>query len=179
MFNQLQVAYEEICNLVPYERNARTHSKQQIRQIAESIRAFGFTNPVLINRSRMIVAGHGRVQAAKLLAIKKVPTICLDNLTDHQIRAYILADNKLAEKAGWDNSILAIELQHLTSLDLDFDVSVTGFEVGEIDLILREVAAHEEVEEPVEISFGPAVTKPGDLWLLGIIVLSVAMPSRN
>ena|ERR1022692_4746373 len=93
MFNQLQVAYEEICNLVPYERNARTHSKQQI---AESIRAFGFTNPVLVNRSRMIVAGHGRVQAAKLLAIKKVPTICLDNLTDDQIRAYILADNKLS-----------------------------------------------------------------------------------
>ena len=167
MFNQLQVAYEEVRNLVPYERNARTHSKQQIRQIAESIRAFGFTNPVLVNRSRMIIAGHGRVQAAKLLSIKKVPTICLDNLSDDEIRAYILADNKLAEKAGWDNSILAIELQHLTSLDLDFDVSVTGFEVGEIDLVLREAAAHEEVEEQVEISCGPAVTQPGDLWLLG------------
>src|ERR1039457_4255488 len=79
--SQLIVTYEEIRNLVPYARNARTHSKHQIRQIAESIRAFGFTNPVLVNRSRMIVAGHGRVQAAKLLAIKKVPTICLDNLT--------------------------------------------------------------------------------------------------
>ncbi len=169
MFNQLQVAYEEIHNLVPYARNARTHSKQQIRQIAESIRTFGFTNPVLVNRSRMIVAGHGRVQAAKLLAIRKVPTICLDSLTEDQVRAYILADNRLAEKAGWDHSILAIELQHLTSVDLDFDVSVTGFEVGEIDLILQEAAAQEEEkdEEPVEIRSGPAVTKPGDIWLLG------------
>jgi len=166
--SQLNVTYEQIQNLVPYARNARTHSKQQIRQIAESIRTFGFTNPVLVNRSRMIVAGHGRVQAAKLLAIKKVPTICLDNLTEDQVRAYILADNKLAEKAGWDHSILAIELQHLSSLDLDFDVSVTGFEVGEIDLILQEAAAQEETEEePVELSVGPAVTKPGDIWLLG------------
>jgi DNA modification methylase len=106
----------------------------------------------------MIVAGHGRVQA---------PTICLDTLTEDQVRAYILADNKLAEKAGWDHSILAIELQHLTSIDLDFDVSVTGFEVGEIDRILQEAADEETDEEPVEISAGPAVTKPGDIWLLG------------
>jgi DNA modification methylase len=166
--NQLTVTYEDIKNLVPYSRNSRTHSARQVHQIADSIRTFGFTNPVLINRSRMIVAGHGRVQAAKLLAIRKVPTICLDNLTEDQVRAYILADNKLAEKAGWDHSILAIELQHLSSLDLDFDVSVTGFEVGEIDLILQEAAAQEETEEePVELSVGPAVTKPGDIWLLG------------
>jgi DNA modification methylase len=165
--SQLTVAYEEIQNLVPYARNARTHSKQQIRQIAESILTFGFTNPVLINRSKMIVAGHGRVQAAKLLDIKKVPTICLDTLTEDQIRAYILADNKLAEKAGWDHSTLAIELQHLTSVDLDFDVSVTGFEVGEIDLILQEASAAETDGEQVEISAGPAVTQPGDIWLLG------------
>jgi ParB-like chromosome segregation protein Spo0J len=125
--NQLTVTYEDIKNLVPYSRNSRTHSARQVHQIADSIRTFGFTNPVLINRSRMIVAGHGRVQAAKLLAIRKVPTICLDNLTEDQVRAYILADNKLAEKAGWDHSILAIELQHLTSVDLDFEVSVTGF----------------------------------------------------
>src|SRR5450755_3903275 len=120
--SQLNVTYEQIQNLVPYERNARTHSKPQIRQIAESIRSFGFTNPVLVNRSKMIVAGHGRVQAAKFLGIQKVPAICLDSLTDDQVRAYILADNRLAERAGWDRSILAIELQHLSSLDLDFDV---------------------------------------------------------
>jgi hypothetical protein len=89
----------------------------------------------------------------------RVPTICLENLNDDEVRAYILADNRLAEKAGWDNSILAIELQHLTSVDLDFDVSITGFEIGEIDLILEEAAAEEEEEEPVEIRSGPAVTK--------------------
>jgi len=166
-FNQLQVTYEEIQNLVPYARNARTHSKRQIRQIADCIHTFGFTNPVLVNRSRMIIAGHGRVDAAKLLGMKSVPTICLENLSDDQIRAYILADNRLAEKAGWDISILAIELQHLTSLDLQFDVSITGFEVAEIDLILEEAEKEKEEEDPVEISSGPAVTKPGDIWLLG------------
>jgi len=164
---QLQVTYEEIQNLVPYARNARTHSKRQIRQIADSIDTFGFTNPVLVNRSRMIIAGHGRVEAAKLLGMKTVPTICLENLTEDQIRAYILADNRLAEKAGWDNSILAIELQHLTSVDLEFDVTITGFEVPEIDLILEEAAEEKDEEEPVEILSGPAVTKPGDIWLLG------------
>ena len=166
--SQLQVVYEDIQNLVPYARNARTHSKHQIRQIAESIRTFGFTNPVLVNRSKMIVAGHGRVQAAKLLAITEVPTICLDTLTEDQIRAYILVDNRLAEKAGWDHSILAIELQHLTSVDRAFDVSITGFDVGEIDLILQEAGKDEAAEEEeVEISSGPPVTKPGDIWLLG------------
>jgi DNA modification methylase len=167
--NQLTVTYEEIQNLVPYARNARTHSKRQIRQIANSIRAFGFTNPVLVNRSRMIAAGHGRVEAAKLLGMRSVPTICLENLTEDEIRAYILADNRLAEKAGWDNSILAIELQHLTAVDLGFDVVITGFEVGEIDLILQEAAEEEQKpeEESVEIRSGAPVTKPGDIWLLG------------
>jgi DNA modification methylase len=166
--NQLQVTYEKIQNLVPYARNARTHSKRQIRQIADSIRTFGFTNPVLVDSSRRIIAGHGRIEAAKLLGMKSVPTICLENLNEDEIRAYILADNRLAEIAGWDDSILAIELQHLTSVDLGFEVSITGFEVGEIDLILQEEAAgKQEEEEPVEISAGPAVTKPGDIWLLG------------
>jgi DNA modification methylase len=165
--NQLTVTYEEIRKLVPYARNARTHSKHQIRQIAESIRTFGFTNPVLVNRSKMIIAGHGRIEAAKLLGMSSVPVIRLENLSEDQIRTYILADNRLAEKAGWDNSILAIELQHLISIDLGFDVSITGFEVGEIDLILQEAAGKEEQEEPVEISPGPAVTKRGDIWLLG------------
>ena len=167
--SQLMVTYAEIQNLVPYARNARTHSRRQIRQIADSIRTFGFTNPVLVNRSRMIIAGHGRVAAAKLLGITQVPTICLDNLSEDEIRAYILADNKLAEKAGWDHSILAIELQHLTSVDLEFDVSITGFEVGEVDLILQEAVAAEgqEEKEPVEIRSGPAVTQRGDVWLLG------------
>ncbi|HWY21214.1 MAG TPA: ParB N-terminal domain-containing protein [Candidatus Acidoferrum sp.] len=163
----LAVVYHEVQQLVPYPRNARTHSKRQIRQIADSIGAFGFTNPVLVDRSATIVAGHGRVEAAKLLGMKKVPTICLEGLNEHQIRAYIIADNKLAEEAGWDNAILAIELQHLTSIDLGFEVSLTGFEIGEIDLILQESKAEDDEEEPVEISPGPAITKLGDVWLLG------------
>jgi DNA modification methylase len=165
--SQLKVTYEEIQNLVPYARNARVHSKHQIRQIAGSIRTFGFTNPVLVNRSKMVIAGHGRIEAAKLLGMSSVPTICLENLTEDQIRTYILADNRLAEKSGWDDSILAIELQHLISVDLGFDIAITGFEVGEIDLILQEAAGKEEQEEPVEITPGPAVTKRGDIWLLG------------
>jgi DNA modification methylase len=164
--SELEVVYQEIHQLAPYQRNARTHSKRQIRQIADSIGAFGFTNPVLVDCSATIVAGHGRVAAAKLLGLKRVPTICLENLNEDQIRAYILADNKLAERAGWDNAILALELQHLISIDLGFQVSATGFEIGEIDLIVQESKAESE-EEPVEVSPEPAITKFGDIWLLG------------
>jgi DNA modification methylase len=163
---ELAVIYQDIQTLVPYATNARTHSKRQIQQIADSINAFGFTNPILTDRQRTIVAGHGRVEAAKLIGMKEVPTIRLENLNHDQIRAYILADNRLAEKAGWDNAILSIELQHLTSVDLGFDVTLTGFEIPEIDLILENVTA-EKYEEPVEIKGGPAITKSGDLWILG------------
>ena len=114
-------------SLKPYDRNARTHSAKQIAQIAASIKSFGFNNPVLIDKDGGIIAGHGRVEAAKILVLETVPCVRLDHLDDAQKRAYILADNKLAEKAGWDPEILKIELQHLTSLDLDFDVTVTGF----------------------------------------------------
>lgn len=101
-----------IASLKPYAGNPRTHSNQQIRQIAESIRLFGFNNPVLIDRNDEIIAGHGRVEAAKLRGLENVPTIRLEHLSDAEKRAYILADNKLAEKAGWDREILAIELQN-------------------------------------------------------------------
>ncbi len=165
---QIQVLYERIEKLKPYPRNARTHSKQQIRQIAESIRTFGFTNPVLIDSGGTIVAGHGRVEAAKSLGMAEVPTICLDNLGENQIRAYILADNKLAEKAGWDNSILRIELQHLSKIDLGFDITVTGFEVPEIDLLLQDFDSESDSPEETFVTEElPAVTQPGDLWLLG------------
>src|ERR1700722_5433553 len=127
--NALAVVYQEIQRLVPYPRNARTHSKRQIRQIADSIKAFGFTNPVLLDRSNMIIAGHGRIRAAQLLGLSEVPTIRLENLSTDQVRAYVIADNRLAEKAGWDKSILAIELQSLLTIDSDFDVTITGFEI--------------------------------------------------
>ena len=137
--NELAIRFTPISFLRPYPQNARTHSKHQIRQIAESIRVFGFTNPVLVDSTDGIVAGHGRVEAAKLLGLSQVPTIRLESLSQEQIRAYVIADNKLAENAGWDRSILAIELEHLLTFDCaDFDVTITGFEVAEIDGILEE-----------------------------------------
>ncbi|HXC43341.1 MAG TPA: ParB/Srx family N-terminal domain-containing protein [Candidatus Dormibacteraeota bacterium] len=114
------------------------HSKHQIRQIADSLKAFGFTSPVLIDDKSTIIAGHGRVEAAKLLGIALVPTIRLENLSPNQIRAYVIADNRLAENAGWDKLILAIELQHLLTIENDLEVTITGFEIPEIDLILQE-----------------------------------------
>jgi len=162
------VEYRSPSDLKPYSQNARTHTKHQIRQIADSIRTFGFTNPVLVDCNDRIIAGHGRVEAAKLLGMNQVPTIRLESLNEEQIRAYVIADNKLAENAGWDKSILAIELQHLLTLDCaDFDVTVTGFEIPEIDLILQE-AAQEDPDDTIEpVAAGSAVTKLGDLWLLG------------
>lgn len=162
----LAVTYLPITLLKPYPRNARTHTKHQIRQIATSIKEFGFTNPVLIDSDSSIVAGHGRVAAAKLLNLTQVPTIRLEGLTPDQIRAYVIADNRLAEKAGWDDSILAIELQFLTTID-EFDVTITGFEMPEIDLILQEPGTGESAEEINLSDIGPSVTRPGDLWKLG------------
>ena len=111
--------------LRPYARNARRHSKKQIRQIADSIQRFGFTNPVLVSDDGEIIAGHGRVEAAKLLGLDQVPTLRLSHLSATERGAYVLADNKLALNAGWDQEMLAIELQ--TLIDLDFDVTLTGF----------------------------------------------------
>ncbi|MGB9408724.1 MAG: DNA methyltransferase [Terracidiphilus sp.] len=167
---QRSIAYQPIGQLEPNHHNARTHNKHQIRQIAESIRVFGFTNPVLVDSNNRIVAGHGRVEAAKLLGITEVPTIRLENLSAEQIRAYVIADNKLAENAGWDKEILAIELQYLLTLDsVDFDVAITGFEIPEIDVILEEAngAASKEDEIPEPAFDQEPVTQPGDLWLLG------------
>jgi ParB-like chromosome segregation protein Spo0J len=130
------VAATPIAALRPYSRNSRTHSKKQIRQIADSIRKFGFTNPVLISDDDEIIAGHGRVEAAKLLRMQSVPTLRLSHLDAPQRRAYLIADNKLALNAGWDREVLAIELQAL--IDLEFDVEITGFSLAEIDLLFDE-----------------------------------------
>ena len=111
--HSLHIVYRPIHALKPYGRNPRTHSGKQIRQIADSIRVFGFTNPALIDAQGRILAGHGRVEAAKLLGMREVPTIRLEDITEAQIRAYILADNKLADNAGWDREFLALELQEL------------------------------------------------------------------
>lgn len=165
----LALLYRGVASLKPRTTNARTHSKHQIRQIARSIETFGFTNPVLLDEQNGIVAGHGRVEAAKLLGMSQVPTIRLSNLSQDQIRAYVLADNKLAENAGWDRSILAIELQYLTSIDsAAFDVTVTGFEVAEIDVLLEEASPTTPDEEDLEPAIPSiATTRSGDLWQLG------------
>jgi hypothetical protein len=167
---ELRIRYQSIGSLVPYSRNARTHSKHQIRQIAESMKLFGFTNPILIDNHNTIIAWYGRVAAAKLLGIKEIPTVRLESLSDDQIRAYLFADNRLAEKAGWEKSILAIELQHLMALDIDFDVTVTGFEIPEIDFIIegaKEGTKSDKDDDVAGLGSGPATTRLGDVWTLG------------
>ena len=167
---RFEVEYRPPASLRPYDRNARSHSAKQIRQIADSITRFGFTNPVLVSDEGQIIAGHGRVAAAKLLALEAVPTVRLSHLSETERRAYVLADNKLALNAGWDHEILAIELQAL--IDLDFDVTLTGFSLAEVDLTLD--AAREgdpEVgsgpEDEIPAYGGQAVSRKGDLWILG------------
>ncbi len=156
--------------LQPYSRNARPHSRKQIRQIADSIERFGFTNPVLVSDDREIIAGHGRVEAAKLLGLKTVPTLRLSHLSAEERRAYVLADNKLALNAGWDQDILAIELQAL--IDLDFDVTLTGFSLAEVDFTLdaareRDPDAPPGVEDEIPPIAPDAVSRMGDVWVLG------------
>ncbi len=159
----LQIEYLPLERLRPSANNARTHSKKQLKQIAKSIEHFGFVNPVLISTDFEIVAGHGRVEAAKMLGLKEVPTVRLSNLSPAQRRAYVIADNRLAELAGWNRELLAAELQGL--LDLQFDeVELTGFSLGEIDVLLEETPAAPDDELAAERS---VVSRPGDLWILG------------
>src|SRR5262249_6361999 len=145
------------------------HSAKQVGQIARSIEKFGFTNPILVDHNRGVVAGHGRILAAELLAISEVPTIRLDQMTETQKRAYIVADNGLAENAGWDRELLALELSYITELEIDFDLTITGFETAEIDLLLvKESGSCNEAEQVPEIDRSkPCVTREGDLWILG------------
>jgi DNA modification methylase len=164
-----QIEMKAIGILKPYSGNARSHSKKQIQQIADSIRRFGFTNPVLVSDQNEIIAGHGRVIAAKVLGISKVPTLRLSNLSPEERRAYVIADNKLALNAGWDTEILAIELEAL--IDLEFDPTLTGFSLAEIDLTLdlARDGSHsgpDEADHVPELPKQP-VSKHGDLWLLG------------
>ncbi len=164
-----QIETRNIQSLRPYPGNARVHSKKQIRQIANSIQRFGFTNPILISDDDEIIAGHGRVMAAKELGLATVPTLKLSHLSPAERRAYVLADNKLALNAGWDNETLAIELQAL--IDLDFDVSLTGFSLAEVDFVLDQAgeSSPEEVAPTDVVPEPPAspITRQGDLWLLG------------
>jgi DNA modification methylase len=164
------VEMERLCNLKPAERNARTHSKKQIRRIASSIREFGFLNPVIVDDTNMILAGHGRLEAARQVGLTHVPVVRFDHLTAAQKRAYLIADNRIAEQAGWDREMLAIELGEL--IDLlpieGFDISLTGFDTPEIDLLLADMAiSQNEPQEAIRLPPRNAVSEPGDLWHLG------------
>ncbi len=175
---ELRVLYKNPTELKLNPKNSRTHSKKQIQQIAQSINALGFNNPVLIDKNNTIIAGHGRVLAAKELGMDTIPVICLNHMTQEQIRAYIIADNKLAEAAGWDKEILKIELDFLMNLEPDFgfDATITGFDIPEIDFIINPESIEEAksdagqdkddkfFETVVDI---PKRVKKGELWKLG------------
>jgi DNA modification methylase len=153
-----------VADLVPYANNARTHSEDQVARIAGSIREFGFNNPVLVDADHGIIAGHGRVLAARKLGLETVPAIELAHLTEAQKRAYILADNRLAEQAGWDRELLALELADLGELGVD--LAGIGFEGTELDALLGLGAGDPREEETPPVPEVP-VSRPGDLWLLG------------
>jgi DNA modification methylase len=154
-------------DIKPYGRNARTHSRRQIKQLQRSIREFGFTVPILIDGDGMILAGHGRLAAAKELGLKEVPTLCLEHLSDAQKRAYILADNRLAQNAGWDRELVGLELQDL--VDLDFDIELTGFEIAQADILIAEAKLGSNDGQEIIPPYGSSlpVTRLGDLWTLG------------
>src|SRR3984893_16849202 len=160
-----------IGQLHSWPRNARTHSRKQIRQIAESIRRFGFTNPVLLDGENRILAGHGRVEAAQELGMATAPCLRVDHLSPAEKRAYVLADNKLALNAGWDEELLALELQELMEADIDFGVDITGFSIAEVDQLIEGLAptepgdpADDRLPEPEAV---PSRCEIGDLWRLG------------
>lgn len=158
-----------IGKLKPAKRNARTHSKKQIHQIAASITEFGFTNPVLVDRRDQILAGHGRFEAAKLLGLPNVPVIRLEHLTEQQKRAYAIADNKLALNAGWDLDILAADLKELSELELPFDMEITGFATAEIDQLLdgpSKPVKNDPLDSVPPVS-ATAVARLNDVWILG------------
>ena len=154
--------------LLPYARNARTHTDAQVAQIAASIAEFGFTNPILAGSDGVIVAGHGRLAAAQKLGIPTVPVVVLDHLTPTQRRALVIADNRIAENAGWDEAMLQVELAALQ--DDNFDLSLTGFDADALaDLLAGEESTTEGQtdEDAVPESSGPVISRPGDLWICG------------
>lgn len=161
----LAIVYRPIASLVPDPRNARTHPRRQIEQIKASFSAFGFTNPILADPEGHLIAGHGRLLAARDLGLAEVPVIELGDLSDAQKRALRLADNKIALNAGWDIEILKLELSELSMPEIDIDLSHTGFASGEIDVILKDADDPDDEVSPA-VPTTPR-TQPGDIWQLG------------
>ena len=161
----MEIIYKKVQDLIPYVNNSRTHSEEQVNQIVASINEFGFTNPLLIDEKDNIIAGHGRLLASKKLKMDEVPCIVLSGLTEAQKKAYIIADNKMALNAGWDEELLKIELENLK--ELDFDLELTGFNVDELDDIFQAEEEQEIVEDEVpEVPEEPKA-KLGDIYQLG------------
>lgn len=170
---RLKITYQDPTHLRARANNPRTHSARQLKQIAASIKAFGFITPILIDGTGGIIAGHGRVAAAMLLGMTDVPVVRVDHLSPAEMRAYVIADNKLAENAGWDEKLLAIELEEL-SLNLDFDVTLTGFETGEIDFLISEQSGENQDpadDVPAIDRSTQSVSRVGDRWRIGDHVL--------
>src|SRR4051794_34000602 len=165
--------------LIPYARNPRTHSDAQVAQIAASIREFGFVNPILVDTQAGIIAGHGRLLAARKLQRSEVPVVVVDFLTEAQRRAYVIADNRLAESAGWDEELLQLELKALQ--DAEFNVNLLGFEDEELARLLAEQGVAEGLtdEDAVPEIQPTAVSTTGDLWLLGNHKLLVGDATRR
>lgn len=157
-----------IDELIPYANNARTHSKDQINKLRSSLREFGFINPILIDKDYNILAGHGRVMAAREEGIKEVPCVLVEHLTEAQKKAYILADNRLAMDAGWDDELLALELENLK--ELDFDMDLTGFDAAEIDELFSNIHDKDVQDDDFDVEAAleeEPISKQGDIWLLG------------
>jgi ParB-like chromosome segregation protein Spo0J len=178
--DELRIETVAVGQITPNPRNPRTHSKSQIRQIAESMRAFGCTSPVVIDENNILIAGHGRLAAAKLLGLKTIMAIVVSGLSDAKKRALALADNKIPQNAGWDLELLAAELESLqeTLISEGLDMSITAFEPAEIDA-LRHNFEHDSSDPPDDVDpshlLGPEVTRQNDLWQLTGIVFFAAM----
>ena len=166
--NKIGIEWKDVQGLTPYARNSRTHSDEQVAQICASIKEFGWTNPILIDDESTIIAGHGRLLASQRLSLKEVPTITLTGLTEAQKGAYVIADNRLALNAGWDNDMLAIELKDLA--DEGFDLDLTGFDTKEVDALLAEADKIEDglTDEDAVPELPEVPTSVlGDVWILG------------
>ena len=166
MLGAKQIKWEAVDKLIPYAKNARTHSDEQVAQIAGSIKEFGFNNPILVDKDNSVIAGHGRLMAARKLGMDKVPIVELQHLTESQRKAYVLADNRIALNSGWDTSMLSLELQDLKD---DIDLSLLGFDPDELDALLNPI---EETEGLTDEDAVPDVpdepkTKLGDIYILG------------
>lgn len=161
------IELRQVSQLIPYANNARTHSDEQVAQIAASIKEFGFNNPVLISADNSIIAGHGRLMAARKLGMPDVPCVVLDHLTDTQRKAYILADNRIALNSGWDSQLLSLEFKDL--LDDGIDLKLLGFDADEIDALLNPVEETDGLTDEDAVPELPEepVTKLGDVWILG------------